>query len=108
MGCRAHLILLLAILCAASPAVAQEKTPEPEDTNATAAKKKWTVSWDERPSVRYGNRVRIDARARFSTDLRDSGAPSADDDESRFDIARRRIGVSGSIGRVADFQVERE
>ena len=52
--------------------------------------------------------MRIDFRGRFATDLRAAEAPLRYSNTSRFDIARRRIGVSGDVGRVAEFQVERE
>jgi phosphate-selective porin len=110
VNCKAQLFTLVAILSFAPPGLAQEKTPQAAEKNADAAtaKRKWTFTWDQRPSLRYGDRLRIDARARVSGDLRDSGLSVPDDDTSRFDIARRRVGVSGVIGDVADFQVERE
>ena len=108
MDCKAHLISLTVLLSIATPGAAQEKIPQAENASTTAKKQTWTVSWDERPSVRYGDRLRIDARARFTADLRDPGVPLGDEGTSGFDIARRRIGVSGSIRRVADFQVEHE
>ncbi len=40
--------------------------------------------------------------------MRRPDAAFIDNDTSRFDIARRRIGVEGEIGNVADFQIERE
>lgn len=101
---------LLAIVLFAQPSSAQETAPQPaeEKAAATIRKQEWTFSWDDRPSVRYGDLVRIDVRARFSSDLRRSGASVDDHDPSRFDIARRRIGVSGVIRGIADFQIERE
>jgi phosphate-selective porin len=58
--------------------------------------------------VRYGDLLRIDVRARVVSDLRNPDAALTDNDTSRFDIARRRIGVEGEIADVADFQIERE
>jgi phosphate-selective porin OprO/OprP len=40
--------------------------------------------------------------------MRSPDAALTGNDTSRFDIARRRIGVEGEIGDVADFQIERE
>jgi phosphate-selective porin len=85
----------------AASGTAEEQTSAKSDTEG------WTVTWDNRPSLRYGDRLRVDLRARMVTDLRSSGALDARD-ETRFDIPRRRIGVSGVIADRADFQVERE
>lgn len=100
----------LAILFLAQPSTGQETPPQAADKKAaaTATEQEWKISWENRPSVRYGDLVRIDVRARFLSDLRDSGASLEDNDTSRFDIARRRVGVSGVITGVADFQIERE
>jgi phosphate-selective porin len=89
---------------------------EPDAPAAAASAKqgaeqprKWKLSWDNRPSLRYGDLIRVDVRGRFVTDFRRSDGPLETNDTSRFDIARRRIGVSGEIaGGVADFQIERE
>jgi phosphate-selective porin OprO/OprP len=53
--------------------------------------------------------VRLDFRARVTTDVRRSDAPFDEDELDRtIDLARRRIGVEGQIGDYVDFQVERE
>lgn len=95
---------------AAAQDAAREPTAQPLASQAATdvSKQEWRVGWDDRPSLRYGDRIRIDLRARFSTDLRRSGALRDEDDESRFDIARRRVGVAGTLGEAAEFQVERE
>lgn len=66
--------------------------------------------WKDHPSLRFGKALRIDFRARFQTDTRRSDAPLTDDDldAGTLDLARRRIGVEGQIGKYADFQIERE
>lgn len=107
LSCNVHLILILALSALARAAAAQDATPQP-GTMPPDARREWTVTWDNRPSVRYGDLVRIDVRARFTGELRDSGVSVRDRDTSHFDIARRRIGVAGAIGRRAEFQIERE
>ncbi len=59
------------------------------------------------PSLTAGDWLRVDFRARFQGDLRRSEAPIADED-SWLDIARRRVGIEGRVGRVFDYQVEYE
>jgi phosphate-selective porin OprO/OprP len=108
---KAYCITLLAIFSFAPHCIAQDQDATPQQSEQEAPAQtppEWRFEWDNRPSVRYGDLVRIDARARFTTDLRQSGASLGDSDTSRFDIARRRVGISGEIRRVADFQVERE
>jgi phosphate-selective porin len=46
--------------------------------------------------------------AGFATDVRTAEAPLRFGNTARFDIARRRIGITGDIGRIADFQIEHE
>jgi phosphate-selective porin OprO and OprP len=65
--------------------------------------------WDEHPSLHLGKGTRIDFRARFQGDLRESDAVlDAAEESSGLDIARRRVGVAGEIRNAVDFQVEAE
>ena len=52
--------------------------------------------------------MRVELRVQGLADRRGSDATLAESDLSRFDTARRRIGIAGSIGKAAEFQVERE
>ena len=58
-------------------------------------------------SVKAGDWLQLDFRARFQGDVRRSEAPMADDDAG-LDIARRRIGIEGFLGRgrLFEYQVE--
>ncbi len=107
---RKALVSVAVMLVLPQLSFAQEAPPQQADDHASAtnSERVWKFSWDNRPSLRYGDLLRIDFRARLTGDLRRSEASLRDTDTSRFDIARRRIGVSGEIGGVADFQVERE
>jgi phosphate-selective porin OprO and OprP len=79
---------VLAVLTAGSPSSAQ------------------VLSFDERPSVKFGKSVRLDVTARLQGDaLERSTEPGTDDG---FDLARRRIGLEGEVTRYIEFQVERE
>src|SRR5688500_18945413 len=77
------LILALLIVLAAAPAAAQPT------------------------SIKAGDWLRIDVRARFQGDIRKSEAPIRGDEDGGLDIARRRVGVDGRVKHV-DFQIEFE
>jgi phosphate-selective porin OprO/OprP len=65
--------------------------------------------WDRRPSFRFGNLLRLDLRLKLQGDLRrtyEGAGESAD--LSAFELHRRRIGVSGTLLRRIEFEVERE
>jgi phosphate-selective porin OprO/OprP len=65
--------------------------------------------WDEHPSLHFGKGTRIDFRARFQGDVRESDALlDAAEENSGLDIARRRVGIAGEIRNAVDFQVEAE
>ena len=102
--------VLLSAVLPASSSFAQDSgsSPAEEKPAAKAAERDWNFRWDNRPSLRYGDLLRIDVRARLVSDMLRPDAAFIDNDTSRFDIARRRIGVEGEIGNVADFQIERE
>lgn len=109
MTCKApYIITLLTVLTLPQAAVAQESAQQADQGASRVEPPRWNFEWDNRPSLRYGDLLRIDLRARLSGEMRDSGTPLGANDTSRFDIARRRVGVSGTIGTVADFQLERE
>jgi phosphate-selective porin OprO and OprP len=69
---------------------------------------RWRYEWRDRPTVTYGDLLRLDLRGNIQADLRGSEVSLDDSDTSRFDLARRRVGVEGRIGDIADFQIERE
>jgi len=111
MSCRkGQLLAALVLLPLASSSFAQDagSTSTEETTSATPVERDWNFRWNNRPSVRYGDLLRIDVRARLVSDLRNPDTALTGNDTSRFDIARRRIGVEGEIADVADFQIERE
>ncbi len=119
MNCKALCVTGITTLFLSLHSSAQETTPQSasnpekadktkEEASGDATKRGWKLSWENRPSVRYGDLVRIDLRARFIGDIRESDASLDESDTSRFDIARRRIGVTGVFAGVADFQIERE
>lgn len=60
------------------------------------------------PSITAGDWLRVEFRARFQGDLRTSDAEIRNDADGGLDIARRRVGVDGRIGRVVAYQAEYE
>jgi phosphate-selective porin len=56
-------------------------------------------------SLRIGESIRIEPKARVDVDFRDA---DADDGDVDVDLARRRVGVSGQVTRHVEFEVERE
>jgi phosphate-selective porin OprO/OprP len=80
---------LVVALCFSAPAAAQEIK----------------LAWNDRPSLRAGDWLRVDFRARVQGDVRQSPLDEVRDDT---EAARRRVGVEGRIGRFVDFQVEYE
>jgi phosphate-selective porin OprO and OprP len=64
---------------------------------------------DDHPSIHFGKGTHLDFRGRFAPEIHDSDAPDADNAEtSSVDLGRRRLGVSGEIANVVEFQVEAE
>src|SRR6266545_4371737 len=107
VNCKALLMTAAVMMAVTRPGSAQEALPQQADektpATGTDSERAWRLSWDNRPSLRYGDLLRLDFRARVTGDLRSSEASLRDSDTSRFDIARRRIGVTGEIASVADF-----
>jgi phosphate-selective porin OprO and OprP len=65
------------------------------------------LAFDQRPSIKFGQSVRLDVTARLQGDALDGARePGADNDG--FDLARRRIGVKGMVSPYVEFEVERE
>lgn len=64
-------------------------------------------TWKDHPTLHLGP-VELVFRARLQATSRQSDATVADEDESTADIARKRVGIEGSVAKAVDFQVERE
>lgn len=58
-------------------------------------------------SLKAGDWLRVDLRARFQGDIRKSDAPIRGDEDGGLDIARRRIGVDGRVKHLG-FQIDYE
>jgi phosphate-selective porin OprO/OprP len=64
------------------------------------------LTWEDQPTLRIGNVVRIDLRLRLQADWRSSEATV--DVPSGLVWSRRRIGFEGEVGKVLGFQIERD
>jgi len=91
---------LAALLFVANSAAAQQAPAQPDEGD------NWRFTWDEHPSLRFGDVIRLDFRLRLQTQVRGSQGEMGDSNDD--DLARRRIGVAGTFKNLVDFQVERE
>ena len=64
-------------------------------------------SWKDHPTLHLGP-VELVFRARLQATMRHSDAAVANESDSTADIARKRVGIEGSVAKVMDFQIERE
>jgi phosphate-selective porin OprO/OprP len=114
IGAAAFLAVLPLVSAPQSPPREAPARETPQAEQPEEARKKpegWRFGFDPGPSLRLGDTVRLDFHLRLQLDATDSPYPRNDEDDdsgSAFDIGRRRIGVEGEIGRLVQFQVERE
>lgn len=87
---------------APASAVVQQSTADVAKQGET------TFTWRDHPTLDIGDHLQLDFRARVQADVRRSGFVTTDGDLDGVDIARRRVGVTGTIDRIATFEVERE
>lgn len=93
----------VAMLLTATGAAAQQSPAEPAPP---ADEPNWRVAWEGHPSLFLGDDVRLDFRFRLQSDLRGSEGEMGDSHDD--DLARRRIGIDGTVRNILDFQIERE
>lgn len=68
-----------------------------------------TFRFRDRPSLRFGDVLRIDLRVRLHGDVRGfSPDLPFEDDEGEFEFTRRRLVLDGTFLRRVEFQIERE
>jgi hypothetical protein len=63
-----------------------------------------TVTFDDRPSLRFGRAFRVDFTAKLQGDVRESSLSDGSDDQ--MDFTRRRVGVKGTVGSRVRFEVD--
>ena len=87
-------------------------TPPPKKANAKAKDKDTYPEFrldDDHPSIHLGKGTHVDFRGRFAVDGTDSETSTDDPAEtSSIDLGKKRLGVSGEIKNVVEFQIEAE
>jgi phosphate-selective porin len=106
-----HLVSLTACLLWPSlPVAAQESQAlsarQPVTAEDAAPASGWQYRWDDHPTWRYGEALKVEFLAALQVDARRSEGPIAD--SGVFKAARRRVGVSGGLDNLVDFHVEIE
>ena len=105
-----HAFLLLAVLSAPRMAEAQADLLEhPAPLFATAADSKnedRRFRFTNRPSLRFGSRLRIDFRLKLQGDYRTFEEGVEENDG--FEMNRRRVGIQGTFLKSFEYEVERE
>lgn len=104
---------LLFILFLAFPLSAVNGAPPP-DSSAKESKKedeknssRVRLVWENRPSLRFGDVLRMDLRVKMQGDFR-GFSPDLPTEEGLFDLRRARLAVEGRFLKRFDFEVERE
>lgn len=103
-----------ALLCAAvAPASAQETTKAHSAKSGKKEKKaaapaEGIFSWQRHPSLQFGDIAKIELRARVAGDDRRSGILLPDGEPATDTDTRHRVAVSGTVVKVAAFQIERD
>lgn len=101
-------LTLLATLAVFGSAWAQDTSSDSkEEDGGDKAAKGLRFVWKRHPSIRAGNWLRVDFRARLQMDwsLRDPETQSTPD---LFDFGRRRFAVEGVLFKRIEFEVSRE
>jgi len=96
-----HLLAALLVVAPAA-AAAQSQTPPQQPPRAPVR-----MDWNPRPSIRFGNKARIDFRLKLQGDFRGFD-PEQDEDLDTFDLRRKRAGIEGVLFERLEFEIERE
>jgi len=98
----------LLVLVAATPLAAQAPTATSHETAADSSPAASTgpeLRLAPRPTLRVGDVFKLSLTARVQADIH---APDQPVDELGVDVARRRVGVTGTLTKHLEFEVERE
>ena len=100
--CRAWMALwaVIVVTASGSPLHAQNSAPPGSDPHPVR------FEFREHPRLVVGRALHLDFEGKFEIDSASLDRDAASD--SRLDIGRRRVGVSGSAFRILEFQIERE
>ena len=106
---RSCLLAALLITSVAAPVWAEQRAvaaPEPHADSTTEPQRNVDFSWSDRPSLSFGDVLRVDFRALLQVGTVRSASPSATADGGD-DLDKGRVGVEGTLARVVDFEVTR-
>ena len=65
------------------------------------------LRWDRRPSIRWGDLLRVDFRFKLQNDIR-GVEPEYLTEEGLYELHRGRVGIEGHVFRHFEFEIERE
>lgn len=94
--------VLVIVLACAWPALAQQKPFDAVQDRRAQGRR--GLVWDNRPSIVFGEDVKVDLRAKLQVDWRRFD-PQIDEDT--FDFRTARVGLKGDLSRHLDFEIER-
>src|SRR5262245_7651144 len=108
-----RLLLLIALLALPIAVWAQNPTEIEEERDPAAAKeptKGFKFEFDERPSFRYGDDIRLDIKTKWHFDFRHFYPRTANPPETTdtFILQRARFGLKGKVTKWLDYEIERE
>jgi phosphate-selective porin OprO and OprP len=91
----------------ANAQIATEPQPAVEQGRETPKEPSFAFSFDKRPSLRAGKGFRLDMHFKSQVDWHDfpDGTTGSED---VFDLHRARLGVSGRVSRLIEYEFERE
>jgi phosphate-selective porin len=97
----------LRIVIAVLPLWGQDTEHEPKVEKEKDAKPGFQFVWKRHPSLRFGDWLRVDFRARFQSDWQ-MYEPEVKSTPDLFRFARRRFGIEGTVLREFEYEVSRE
>jgi phosphate-selective porin OprO and OprP len=100
-------VFLLLWWVSLSPRICQAQGPQPQHLakNKDESGVRWVMK--QYPSLRFGDVLQVDFRARFQADL-STFSPDADPGKPSFKLRRARLGIQGTFLKRFEYEVERE
>ena len=95
--------VLLCLCLFAVDSLAQNAAPQDDD----GQNRGFRFVFNNRPSFRFGNKLRIDFRVKAQADTR-AFSPDIETEEGQFDLQRVRFGLEGNFLEDFEYEVERE
>jgi phosphate-selective porin OprO/OprP len=99
--------LWLTVIMFFIPVLLPASEPSSEQKNRDETKRNVRFVWNNRPSLRFGDWLRVDFRVKLQGDFQ-GFSPELETDEGTFEFQRKRIGIEGNFLRHFEYEVERE